>query len=91
MKNTTRTLLLTGAALLIAQGASAADAGNWTDAHHWQLRGRVIDVAPSESSSGSIAGSASVKNRVVPELDISYFFNDNVSAELILATSKHSV
>ena len=60
------------------------------------VRGRVIYVAPDESSSlklGStaIAGKASVDNSVVPELDFSYFFTDNVAAELILGTTHHNV
>ena len=61
------------------------------NSHDWQLRLRAIDVMPQESSNGTIAGHANVGNRLVPEIDISYFLNDNWSTELILATSKHSV
>lgn len=76
---------------LLALACSGTPAKADYDLHPWQVRGRLIDVAPQESSSGSIAGSASIRNKVMPELDISYFFNDHVSAELILATTKHSV
>ena len=60
------------------------------------VRGRMIYVAPDESSSlklGStdIAGKASVDTSIVPELDFSYFFTDNVAAELILGTTHHHV
>ncbi|MDF3024220.1 MAG: OmpW family protein [Alphaproteobacteria bacterium] len=61
------------------------------DPHNWQVRLRAIDVSPQESSSGTIAGEATAGNAVMPELDISYFFNDNISLELILATSKHEI
>ncbi len=59
------------------------------------VRGRVIYVTPDESSSlklGStaIAGKASVDDSVVPELDFSYFFTDNLAAELILGTTHHN-
>lgn len=57
----------------------------------WQVRGRIIDVIPQEDSSTSIGGEVEVTNRAAPELDISYFFTDNIAAELILATSKHSM
>lgn len=32
-----------------------------------------------------------ISNRLTPELDVSYFFTQNISAELILATSRHNV
>lgn len=89
MKKTLAVLSVCACCLLHGKPA-AADMGNF-DAHHWQLRLRVIDVAPQESSSGSIAGEATADSSVVPELDITYFFNDNISAELILATSRHDM
>lgn len=61
------------------------------DPHDWQVRVRAIDVSPQESSSTSNGGKIAVDSAVVPELDISYFFTDAISAELILATSKHRV
>lgn len=60
----------------------------------WQLRVRAIDVNPTASSS-TITGIGGQVNEIssdtVPELDISYFFTKNVSAELILATSTNDV
>ena len=60
------------------------------------VRGRVIYVQPDESSSlrlgaAAIPGKAAVDSSVVPELDFSYFFTDNIAAELILATTHHNV
>lgn len=62
---------------------SHAEEGNW------MARVRIINVNPSASSS-PVSG-VDVNSRTVPELDFSYFFTKNVSAELILATARHSV
>lgn len=58
------------------------------------VRGRVIFVEPDESSDLSLGGAgipgrASLDMSVVPELDFSYFFTDNIAAELILGTTHH--
>jgi outer membrane protein len=67
----------------------------------WQLRVRALGVLPDASgSSVNVAGSAalsspnsglSIGNAVVPELDISYFFTQNIAAELILGVTPHSI
>jgi outer membrane protein len=62
----------------------------------WMIRGRVIGVLPDESADLSVAGtklggSVDISDQYVPELDISYFFNKHIAAELILATTKHDV
>lgn len=60
-------------------------------AKKWLVRGRVIGVVPEESSTiHTIGGEASINTQVVPELDFSYFFTDNIAAELILATTRHN-
>ena len=59
---------------------------------YWQFRLRGIAVVPDESA--TVDGDDAmldVDNAVVPELDISYVFSPNVSAELVLATAKHDV
>ena len=60
----------------------------------WLVRVRAIDIEPSASSS-TITGLGGhvdeISNDVVPELDISYFFTNHVSSELILGTSKHDI
>ncbi|PHV10440.1 OmpW/AlkL family protein [Chitinimonas sp. BJB300] len=56
------------------------------------VRGRVIQVAPSVSSTGTLATlNVDVDKRVVPELDFTYMLTDNLGAELILATARHDV
>ncbi len=66
------------------------------DDNPWMIRGRVIGVLPSESADLSVAGAAlggdvDISDEYVPELDITYFFNKNIAAELILATTQHDV
>ena len=58
----------------------------------WLIRVRAIYVAPDESATlTGLSGTVSADNALVPELDITYFFTDNIAAELILATSKHDM
>lgn len=62
------------------------------DGSKWQFRLRGIVVTPDESADiEAIGGDVSISTAVVPEFDITYFFNENWSAELILATTKHDV
>jgi len=56
------------------------------------VRMRGIAVTPdSGGSTDVIGGDADIDNAFVPEVDFSYFFTDNIAAELILATTKHNV
>ena len=56
------------------------------------IRLRGIAAIPAESADiEAIGGDADVGSSVVPELDISYFFTENIAAELILATTNHDV
>nr|WP_313799253.1 OmpW family outer membrane protein [uncultured Allomuricauda sp.] len=58
----------------------------------WQFRLRGIVVSPDESADiEAIGGDVDISTAVVPEFDITYFFDDNWSLELILATAKHDV
>nr|WP_299389182.1 OmpW family outer membrane protein [Allomuricauda sp.] len=80
-------MLLGMASQLVAQ-----DVQNSDGAGKWQFRLRGIVVTPDESADiETIGGDASISTAVVPEFDITYFFNENWSAELILATTKHDV
>ena len=78
------------AAISLAQPAMAADNADFK-AGDWLLRARAVGVMPQESSSLSIGGTVAIDNTVVPELDLSYFFTSNISAELIAAVTKHNV
>lgn len=64
-----------------AEGKSAGD---------WLIRGRAVAVIPDESSTiTAIGGEANVDTAYMPELDISYFFTDNIAAELVLTSTNH--
>lgn len=90
MKKTMTPALALCCACCLNAGVLMADTGGF-DPHDWQVRVRGIAVTPQESSRGSIPGEATADNAFVPELDISYFLNDNFSLELILATTKHDM
>ncbi|SDZ77589.1 OmpW/AlkL family protein [Rubrimonas cliftonensis] len=57
------------------------------------VRLRGLAVIPNEElSTAAIPGAdASISTAVVPELDFTYFFTDNIAAELILAVTPHDV
>ncbi len=77
------------AVLLAGTGLSAVDA---QEQGNWLVRVRAIDVIPHESADISVInGDVSINDKIVPELDITYFFTKNIAAELILATAKHRV
>ena len=85
------------AAVMIGLPALAQGATAWapTDSP-WMMRGRVIAVLPDESASLSVGGVAlpgdvDIADQYVPELDFTYFLNENVALELILATTPHDV
>ena len=80
------------ATCVLMQSAAAASEKKATQSEgDWMVRLRAIDIAPDESSTISpIGGKADFSNEVVPELDFTYFFNKNIAAELVLATSKHT-
>ncbi len=66
------------------------------DTNPWMVRGRLLAVMPDESGDLSTSGTAlpgnvDIKNQYVPELDITYFFTENIAAELILAVTPHDV
>ena len=71
-------------------------AAAYADDNPWMVRGRVLGVLPDESAdlsvgSAALAGSVDIGDQYVPELDITYFFNDNIAVELILAVTPHDV
>ena len=75
-------------ALSLSSPAMAADDFKAGD---WMLRARALGVVPNESGHVSNGDTVSIDNSVVPELDVSYFFTPNVSAELIAAVTPHNV
>ncbi|WP_064967345.1 OmpW/AlkL family protein [Tenacibaculum ovolyticum] len=58
----------------------------------WQARFRWVSVLANESATiGTIGGDVEISNNFIPELDFTYFFTENIAAELVLGTSKHNV
>lgn len=55
------------------------------------LRARWLVVSPHDKSSTitTIGGTASVDTNIAPEIDLSYFFTDNIAVELITAVTTH--
>lgn len=78
-------------ALAVASLSSPVLASDDFKAGDWMLRTRVLGVVPHESSDMSIAAKVKVDDSVVPELDLTYFFTPNISAELIAAVTPHDI
>ena len=76
-------------AVVAVSGPAAADAGDL------EIRLRAIGVLPTDESGPVLPtfanSSLRAGNSVVPELDFTYFFTDNIAAELILATTRHQI
>lgn len=59
------------------------------------VRFRALGVVPDEGGAGDdgaavVGGDTKLTSDIVPELDFTYFFTDNIAAELILATTQHT-
>jgi outer membrane protein len=79
-------LLITTAILAGLAATATAKEGDWV------VRARAISVTPDESATVTVlGGGVDSDTQIVPELDISYFFTDNIAAELIAATTNHNV
>jgi outer membrane protein len=77
-----------------ALGAAVVPAG--AAQGDWQVRLRALGVMPDASGTVTVAGvplagSLSATDSLVPEIDFTYFFADHWAAELIAATTQHSV
>ena len=65
-----------------------------SDGSPWMIRARALSVIPDDSSSQItvIGGEADVEEAYTPDLDLTYFFTDNIAAELVFfAYSRHDV
>ena len=68
----------------LASGAALAQQAQKTEGP-WMVRARAVYVDTYNSTSGvATALDLNVDSKWIPEVDISYFFNKNVAAELIL-------
>jgi len=62
----------------------------------WQVRARAVHLNPADKSDPILgvgpSDLISVSSKTIPEVDISYFFTPNISAELVLTyPQKHTV
>lgn len=94
-----QTILALTIASIVVPTLAQAEAGDWV------VRVRAVNVAPNEDSKlgktvNNLLGGAvmspgaelAVSDKVIPELDISYYFTKNIAAELILAVgTRHNV
>jgi outer membrane protein len=76
---------------LAASGSAMAPAIAKAPDKPWLVHFRAITVSPDESATVSIGGGVEIDEAYVPEIDISYFFDEEWSVELIAATSPHDV
>jgi outer membrane protein len=92
------TLLALSLAAVFAPVLAHAEAGDWV------VRARAVNVSPNEDSKlgktvnenvanvMSPGAELAVSDKVIPELDISYYITKNIAAELILALgTRHNV
>ena len=94
MKKSLSLLLATAAicAVFSTTTAYAQDNVDWLSKDRFQLRARAIGVFADGDGHENVTGlKTDVGNAVTPEVDISYFFTDNIAAELIAATAQHEV
>ena len=81
---------LLAAAALCALTSGAAMAQNYPQDGIWMVRARAVHLDSANKDSTPL--DLSVNNKMIPELDISYFFTPNFAAELILTyPQKHDV
>lgn len=81
-----KSLLALAAVCAMTSGAAFAQQAE----SPWLVRVRAVNL---DSTNGDTTGlGLSVNNKVIPELDITYFFTPNIAAELILTyPQKHTV
>ena len=91
--------------LVLALAAAFSPVLAHAEAGDWVVRIRAVNVAPNEDSKlgktvnkllgapvMSSGAELAVSDKVIPELDISYYFTKNIAAELILAVgTRHNV
>ncbi len=88
--------LLATSALVAISSPSLAQDFKVKSAGDIVVRVRGVGVLPQEKGTlnntalGDI-GTAKVGNDYIPEVDFTYFFTDNIAAELIAGTSRHKV
>jgi len=85
------TLLASALSLLAMTAALWSPAAHSAETTPWLVRVRAVNIDPANKD--TIAGlDVSVNSKLIPEVDISYFFSPNFAAELVLTyPQKHDV
>lgn len=82
-----KTLLAVAVLCAMTSGAAMAQQQDGK----WQIRARAVHIDLENKGAAGDAG-VSVKNKTIPEFDISYYFTPNWAAELVLTyPQKHDV
>jgi outer membrane protein len=85
-------LFLLAFATVFTMNAQNENDNDTSTSSQWKMRFRVISVIPSPGDNLNIDGAEiAISTSFVPEVDFTYFFTENLAAELILATTKHNV
>ena len=84
---------LTMTCAFVVAGILPCTASAQTGESPWLIRARLLGVVPDDDSSTItvIGGKAEVDDSITADVDFSYFFSDNVAAELTLAVAEHDV
>ncbi|HYD71379.1 OmpW family protein [Azospirillum sp.] len=94
LKRAAAALLATTAVAAFATTATAQDFKG-KSAGDILVRARIVGAIPQEKADltlgGANIGKGHVENGWTPELDFSYFFTDNIAAELIAGTTRHKI
>ena len=85
-------VIAVAALLTLASGAALAQQAKQAEGP-WMVRARAVYIDTTADTSGvATALDLNVSNKWIPEVDISYFFNKNIAAELILTVpQKHTL
>ena len=85
-------LLTSVATMAFVSSAMADDLGGIWSKERFQIRVRALDVVADGDGSVTQNGlKTDVGHAITPEVDVTYFFTNNIAAELIAATSEHEV
>ena len=85
-------LLAATAMIGFSSPAIANDLGDTWSKERFQIRVRAIDVVADGDGTVTQNGlKTDVNHAITPEVDVTYFFTNNIAAELIAATSEHEV
>ena len=95
MKDTARftTVVFMMTCVFVVAGILPCTALAQTAKSPWMIRARLLGIEPDDDSSTItvIGGKAEVDDSISADVDFSYFFSNNVAAELTLAVAEHDV